>query len=137
MFVGCSIKKLDAKNNGVKFSLIFYIFYWIVVVIHDILPLKECIAFYSLQKLSVELIFKLKCMFSRLSLLRLIAEGFSFNDVSVFHGCRLIISNTVQKQECFTINYVLLNAITFFLTFRCVSLIGLLTLKVCLWFQTY
>ena len=137
MFVSCLIKKLDAINNGDKFSLIFYIFYWIVVVIHDILPLKECIVFYSLQKLSAELIFKLKCKFSRLSLLRLIAEGFSFNDISVFHRCRLIISNTVQKQECFTIYYVLLNAITFFLTFRCVSMIGLLTLKVCLWFQTY
>ena len=58
MFVGCSIKKLDATNNGVMLSLKFYIFCWIVVIIH-ISSLKECIVFYSLRKLSVELIFNL------------------------------------------------------------------------------
>ena len=40
MFLGYSIKKLDAINNGVMFSLKFYIFYWIVLVIHDISSLK-------------------------------------------------------------------------------------------------
>ena len=71
MFVGCSIKKLDAINNGVTFSLKFYIFYWIVVVIHDISSLNECIVFYSLWKLSVELTFKFKCKLSRLLVLQL------------------------------------------------------------------
>ena len=86
-----------------------YFFYWIVVVIHDTSSLKECIVFYSLWKLSVELIFKLTCKLSRLLLLQLavfflvlsfmwiIAEGLSFNDVSTFHRCRLIFSNTVEK----------------------------------------
>ena len=69
MFVGCSVKKLHAMNNGAMFSLKFYIFYWIVVVIHDISSLKECIVFYSLWKLTVELIFK--CKLSRLLLLKL------------------------------------------------------------------
>ena len=78
IFVGCSIKKLDAINNSVMFSLKFYIFYWIVVVIHDISSLKECIVFYSLWKLSVELIFKLKCKLSRLLLLQLAVFFLSF-----------------------------------------------------------
>ena len=60
MFFDCSIKN-DAINNGVMFSLKFQIFYWRVVVIHDISSLKECVVYYSLCKLSVELIFKLKC----------------------------------------------------------------------------
>ena len=59
MFFHCSIKN-DAINNGVMFSLKFQIFYWIVVVVHDTSSLKECVVYYSLCKLSVELIFKLK-----------------------------------------------------------------------------
>ena len=78
MFVSCSIKKLDAINNGVMFSLEFYIFYWIVVTIHDISSLKECTVFYSLWKLPVELIFKLKCKLSRLILLQLAMFYISF-----------------------------------------------------------
>ena len=42
---------------------------------------------------------------------------------------RLIISNPVEKQECFKINCLLLNTITIFLTYRCVTLIELLALK--------
>ena len=71
MFMDFSIKKLDAMNNSVTFTLKFYIFYWIVVVIHDISSLKECNVFYSLRKLLVELIFKFKCKLSRLLLLQL------------------------------------------------------------------
>ena len=48
MFMGCSIKKLNAINNGVMLSLKFYIFYWIVVVIH-ILSLKECIVLFLVE----------------------------------------------------------------------------------------
>ena len=46
--MGCSIKKLDAINNGVMLSLKFYIFYWMVVVIH-ILSLKECIVLFLVE----------------------------------------------------------------------------------------
>ena len=84
IFVGCSIKKLDAINNSVMFSLKFYIFYWIVVLIHDISSLKECIVFYSLWKLSVELIFKLKCKLSRLLLLQLAVFFLSFKSYVAF-----------------------------------------------------
>ena len=48
------------------FSLKFYIIHWIVVIIHDITSSKECVVFYSLWKLSVELVFELKYKFLRL-----------------------------------------------------------------------
>ena len=52
-----------------------HIIHWTVVIIHDIAPLKECIVFYSLKKLSVELVFELKCKLARL-LLRHLAVFF-------------------------------------------------------------
>ena len=78
MFAGCSFKDLDAINNGAMFSLKFCIFYWIAVVIHDISSLRECIVFYSLWKLSVDLIFKLKCKLLPLLLLQLAVFSISF-----------------------------------------------------------
>ena len=67
--MGCSVKKLDAISNGVMFFLKFYI-YWIVYTLFviSISSLKECIVFYSLCKLSVELKFKLKWKLLRLLL---------------------------------------------------------------------
>ena len=56
------------------FSLKFCIIHWIVVIIHEITS-KEGIVFYSLWKLSVELVFELKCKLSRL-LLCLVAVFF-------------------------------------------------------------
>ena len=108
--MGCSMKKLDAISNGAMFFLKFYIFYWIVytLVVLNISSLKECIALYSLWKLSVESTFKLKWKLSRLLLLQLavlfigfkfIADGLSLIDVSTFDRFRLIISNTVEKNR--------------------------------------
>ena len=127
-------------------SLKFYINYWIVVITHDITSLKECIVLYFLRKLSVGSLAELKCKLS-CSLLchsavffivfKFHVEGLSFNDAQTFHRCWLIINNTVQKQQCFTINYVLLNAIIIFQTFRKVALLGFLTFEAYLWFQFY
>ena len=76
--MGSSVKKLDAINNGVMLLLKFYIFYWIVVVILNISSLKEYFVFYSLWKLSVELIFKLKCKLPRSLIFQLAVFFISF-----------------------------------------------------------
>ena len=64
-FTGCLIKKLDALKKGVVISLKFHIIHRIVVIMHEITSLKDCIVFYSLWELPVELVFELKCKLSR------------------------------------------------------------------------
>ena len=108
-FTGCSIKKLDTLTMGARFSLNFYIIHWIVVIIHDITSLKEYIVFYALWKMSVELVFELKCKLSCLLLRHLVVFFIIINFMWIyyrravfqlclcFHECRLIINNVVKK----------------------------------------
>ena len=59
---------------------------------HDISTLKECIVFYSLWKLSVELLFKLKCKLPRLLLLQLAVFFVSFIfDLNLMQVCLSMI----------------------------------------------
>ena len=85
-FAGCLIEKLEALNEGIMFSLKLYLMCWMVVIIHDVTSSKECIVFYSLWKLSVELVFELKCQLSRLLLLHLAVFLSFLNFVWIYCG---------------------------------------------------
>ena len=85
-FAGCLIEKLEALNEGIMFSLKLYLICWMVVIIHDVTSSKECIVFYSLWKLSVELVFELKCQLSRLLLLHLAVFLSFLNFVWIYCG---------------------------------------------------